>query len=690
MTLVDNEHSTRLGLYGDYILHVTSTALRLVAPKDSANNTQSVRYEWRLRSLMRFAVVETENDADINRLFVIFAGPYVQQDTSTKIVKKREKNRVLGQKEKTRRFVNWRFLLSEVIFELSKTAGQILSFEAINLHDNWTSGFADCGVHVFRSALKGAGNFRFLTTDAGKVLHCIHETIDAALASRNQSEAGRQERSQSEPPEIRGVAPRRKLLSESSATSFRSAGRGATPQSQGSDVFQSRQHSLPAARTAISFASDHEHNGGNRASVCVMEQPRATGSGASGSAPTGESQSTHSGSPSPQTNGQHWKNYFPAILSQPDFLQLNEVNRSTSVSSTGSRDSGVVLDSSSGDSGAAAGLRANADDEGGVHQNDDRLSELRDVDTRWRHGLGTSRRLRGHSDDDVTGADLLRSRSFTQVKHRPSDAEISHDAATGDQRRFTCGEASGLRLTSRKKKISDIYIDLDSILAAKAELDSKRDGSASRDAAAAEVDVPPPLPPFPPTMKPLLRKSVALAVPPDSAEEATTNIQRSRRLSRSRKLSTTSNIYFEVGSVSDLTNDGSIDSACELVSGEICSAEANSDGEGAAPRDRKVSHLYLDLDTVALLRAESRQGAADVGAAGAPSAPEPPPPRTGGNGLPHANGLFPPKIQSRVPSPGNQSAIKSPRLLSPGPCTTRNKHLSGSPYAEVDETYRYA
>ena len=70
VTVVDNEHSKRLDLMGDYVLRVTPEAFLLASAPDGAT-----KYEWRLRSLMRFAIVEAEFDADINKLFVIIAGP---------------------------------------------------------------------------------------------------------------------------------------------------------------------------------------------------------------------------------------------------------------------------------------------------------------------------------------------------------------------------------------------------------------------------------------------------------------------------------------------------------------------------------------------------------------------------------------------------------------------------------------
>ena len=70
ITVVDNEHSKRLDLMGDYVLQVTPESFLLASAPDGAT-----KYEWRLRSLMRFAIVEAEFDADINKLFVIIAGP---------------------------------------------------------------------------------------------------------------------------------------------------------------------------------------------------------------------------------------------------------------------------------------------------------------------------------------------------------------------------------------------------------------------------------------------------------------------------------------------------------------------------------------------------------------------------------------------------------------------------------------
>ncbi len=67
--MVDNEYSRRLNLFGDYALHVTSQSLRLAAVSDG-----TTRYEWRLRSLMRFAIAEAEHNADVNRVFIIVAG----------------------------------------------------------------------------------------------------------------------------------------------------------------------------------------------------------------------------------------------------------------------------------------------------------------------------------------------------------------------------------------------------------------------------------------------------------------------------------------------------------------------------------------------------------------------------------------------------------------------------------------
>ena len=70
VTIVDNEHSKRLRLFGDYLLYVTPESFLLASAPDGATG-----YEWRLRSLKRFAIIETESDIDINRLFVITAGP---------------------------------------------------------------------------------------------------------------------------------------------------------------------------------------------------------------------------------------------------------------------------------------------------------------------------------------------------------------------------------------------------------------------------------------------------------------------------------------------------------------------------------------------------------------------------------------------------------------------------------------
>lgn len=70
VTIVDNEHSKRLNLFGDYLLHVTPEFCRLTSPPEGAT-----KYEWRLRSLMRFSIIETEFEADINNLFVVVAGP---------------------------------------------------------------------------------------------------------------------------------------------------------------------------------------------------------------------------------------------------------------------------------------------------------------------------------------------------------------------------------------------------------------------------------------------------------------------------------------------------------------------------------------------------------------------------------------------------------------------------------------
>ena len=70
VTVVDNEHNKRLNLLGDYLLHVTPGSLLLTSAPDG-----STKYEWRLRSLMRFAIIESEHDADINKLFLIIAGP---------------------------------------------------------------------------------------------------------------------------------------------------------------------------------------------------------------------------------------------------------------------------------------------------------------------------------------------------------------------------------------------------------------------------------------------------------------------------------------------------------------------------------------------------------------------------------------------------------------------------------------
>ncbi len=127
-----------------------------------------------------------------------------------------------------------------------------------------------------------------------------------------------------------------------------------------------------------------------------------------------------------------------------------------------------------------------------------------------------------------------------------------------------------------------------------------------------ESDVPPPLPPFPPQLKAWKRKSVQLAQEAELKKSANSRLD--PRKNFRRKLSTTSSVYFEVGSLSDISK------ACEDESNaENVGAEANSDGEVSPMRGRKFSNVYLDIDAIAALRSESGCRSPDL------TPPEPPP-----------------------------------------------------------------
>ena len=441
-----------------------------------------------------------------------------------------------------------------------------------------------------RSALKGAGSFKFFTTDAGKVLQCIHETINAAIAAKKEAAKAAPKQSDACPIPVTEAALSRQER-KPSIDSFISEPSGTPPNIRA----QPRHLSVPVSCELMTQEDktrlDH--------SVEDFKDGMSFQSGSSSSSSSRfqfDSQSMRSGTPSPQSVRQHWKNFFPPInQGLAGIADGDKSNRTTSVSSTGSRDSGVVLDLNSD-----AVLRTNVWVEESNRQSTDKLSDITENDSR-RNSRSDSTHQPGNKDSNES--DITRSQSFNHIKQ--------HEESTPtDQRRFTCGSNSSLPRNKRTKKMSDIYIDLDSILAAKAELDMKL--GKNIDETKIEEMKPPPLPPFPPLLKPLARKSVKMvsgdavaediSMQKDQLQVPERKLSRSRKTSRSRKLSSTSNIYFEVGSLSDISK------ACadEPLSEEK-TAQASSDSETKEKRDRKVSNLYLDLDTVALLRSDSFQ-----------------------------------------------------------------------------------
>ena len=439
------------------------------------------------------------------------------------------------------------------------------------------------------------------------MLQCIHETINAAIAAKKETTKATPKQSEASPIPVTEAALSRQERT-SSIDSFISEPSRTPP-----NICALPRHlSLPVSCELITQEDKTrlDHSGED------FKDGISVQSGSSGSSNSRflqfDSQSIQSGTPSPQSIRQHWKNFFPPInLSGAGNVDSDKSIRTTSVSSTGSRDSGVMLDLNND-----AILRTNVWVEESNRQSTDKLSNIRENDSRK-----NSRSDNTHhpSNTEISENDITRSQSFNHIKQ-------CEEITPTDQRRFTCGSNSSLPRNKRTKKMSDIYIDLDSILAAKAELDMKL--GKKIDETKTEEMKPPPLPPFPPLLKPLVRKSVKMTSEDAVTEDTRTQkdqlqvperkLSRSRKTSRSRKLSSTSNIYFEVGSLSDISK------ACadEPLSEEK-TAQTSSDGETKEKRDRKVSNLYLDLDTVALLRSDSIQSTPCKMNALTP--PEPPP-----------------------------------------------------------------
>ena len=491
---------------------------------------------------------------------------------------------------------------------------------------------------ICRSALKGAGSFKFFTSDAGKVLHCIHETINAAIAAKKEA---------AKTP----VHPEACSIPTPATTPNRN-GRKGSVESCASEPSRTPPNVSVVPRH-LSLSTSFElmsYEDKIRLDTCSpslgAEDHRDGISFQSGSSSSNnsrffqfDSQSTRSGTPSPQSIRQNWRNYFPNI--NQTVADSDKSNRTTSVSSTGSRDSGVILDSSIDFSS-----RTNVWVEEASQQSADRLSDIRESDSRKNSQTDIFQPVNSEASNadsaESKESDIARSQSFNQIKQHETES-------ANDHRRFTCGANSKLPRGKRTKKISDIYIDLDFILAAKAELDLKL-GRPTEETKVEETAVPPPLPPFPPLLKPLRGKAVPMTEDEPSREDIhddqdiADNLQvqerklsRSKKTSRSRKLSSTSNIYFEVGSLSDISETCANESVSEKP-------ETSSDNETMEKRDRKVSNLYLDLDTVALLRTESFQSS-----------------------LSKMNSLVPPELPPRGPSPRQKQKI--------GP---------GSSYGEVD------